>query len=240
MSSSTLVSSAENGPRLVDHDEATQSMSSLEAATGTQEKESVTEIQCQPVNPTTELQDQTLRLPFPRLITAYLCLAAIYFISILDINSVATALPSISTSLNAGNTITWTGTAYVMGQTAFQPLYGRLSDIFGRKVVLMACIGFLIVGDILCGFAQNVIWLYTCRALSGIGGGGISSLVQITASDLVSLKDRGKYQGILSSAIGLGASTGPFIAAGIMSNSRDGWRWIFWVPPILAAAVSAS
>ncbi|KAI0901244.1 MFS general substrate transporter [Annulohypoxylon nitens] len=239
MSSSTLVLGAENGPRLVDHSEATQSMSSLEAATGSQEKESVTEIQCQPVNPTTELQDQTLRLPFPRLITAYLCLAAIYFISILDINSVATALPSISTSLNAGNTITWTGTAYVMGQTAFQPLYGRLSDIFGRKVVLMACIGFLIVGDILCGFAQNVIWLYTCRALSGIGGGGISSLVQITASDLVSLKDRGKYQGILSSAIGLGASTGPFIAAGIMSNSKDGWRWIFWVPPILAAASMA-
>ncbi|KAI1088715.1 MFS general substrate transporter [Rostrohypoxylon terebratum] len=247
MSSSAPVSSTErqyqcreqNGLRLVDHEEATQSTSSLEAETGTHEKESVTEIQCQPSNPATELQDQTLRLPFARLITAYLCLAAIYFISILDINSVATALPSISTSLNAGNTITWTGTAYVMGQTAFQPLYGRLSDIFGRKVVLMACIGFLIVGDILCGFAQNVIWLYTCRALSGIGGGGISSLVQITASDLVSLKDRGKYQGILSSAIGLGASTGPFIAAGIMSNLRDSWRWIFWVPPVLAAASMA-
>ncbi|KAI1214425.1 MFS general substrate transporter [Annulohypoxylon truncatum] len=231
--------SKQNGPRLMDHDEATQSMSSLEAATATPEKGSVMEVQCQAVGPTAELQDQTQRLPFPRLITAYLCLAGIYFISILDINSVATALPSISTSLHAGNTITWTGTAYVMGQTAFQPLYGRLSDIFGRKVVLMACIGFLIVGDILCGFAQNVIWLYTCRALSGIGGGGISSLVQITASDLVSLKDRGKYQGILSSAIGLGASTGPFIAAGIMANSRDGWRWIFWVPPILATACMA-
>ncbi|KAI1452286.1 MFS general substrate transporter [Annulohypoxylon moriforme] len=231
----------QNRPRLIDQDEASRSASSLEAAMGTSEKESTTSsIQSQAVEPVTELQDQTLRLPFPRLITAYLCLAAIYFISILDINSVATALPSIATSLNAGNSITWTGTAYVMGQTAFQPLYGRLSDIFGRKVVLMTCVGFLIVGDILCGFAQNVIWLYTCRAFSGIGGGGISSLVQITASDLVSLKDRGKYQGILSSAIGLGASTGPFIAAGIMANSKDdGWRWIFWVPPILATASMA-
>ncbi|KAI2465806.1 MFS general substrate transporter [Annulohypoxylon bovei var. microspora] len=228
-----------NGPRLTDRDDATHSTSSLETGTEAHEKDSATKIRCQAIDPTAELQDQTLRLPFPRLITAYLCLAAIYFISILDINSVATALPSISTSLDAGNTITWTGTAYVMGQTAFQPLYGRLSDIFGRKVVLMACAGFLVVGDVLCGFAQNAIWLYTCRALSGIGGGGISSLVQITASDLVSLRDRGKYQGILSSAIGLGASTGPFIAAGIVASSRDGWRWIFWVPPILASACTA-
>lgn len=220
------------------HNTGAQRESSLEIVVSEIEDVSVTESQGQPSTPAPELQDQTSRLPFLRLISAYLCLAAIYFISVLDINSVATALPSISHSLDAGSTITWTGTAYVMGQTAFQPLYGRLSDIFGRKVVLMACVVFLIVGDLLCGFAQNVIWLYTCRALSGIGGGGISSLVQITASDLVSLKDRGKYQGILSCAIGLGAATGPFIAAGIMKNTTDGWRWIFWVPPILAAVVS--
>ncbi|KAI0173514.1 MFS general substrate transporter [Hypoxylon sp. FL1284] len=217
------------------HDADNRRTSSSGATACETDNTSEPESQGQPPARVPELQDQTSRLPFPRLISAYLCLAAIYFISILDINSVATALPSISHTLNAGNTITWTGTAYVMGQTAFQPLYGRLSDIFGRKVVLMACIAFLIVGDLLCGFAQNVIWLYTCRALSGIGGGGISSLVQITASDLVSLKDRGKYQGILSCAIGLGAATGPFIAAGIMKNSAEGWRWIFWVPPILAA-----
>jgi Na+/melibiose symporter-like transporter len=123
-----------------------------------------------------DIHDQTSGLPFGRLISAYLCLAAIYFISSLDINSVATALQAISRSLDAGNSITWTGTSYIIGQTAFQVLYGRLSDIFGRKPVLMTCIGFLILGDILCGFAQNSTWLYICRALSGIGGGGISSL----------------------------------------------------------------
>lgn len=185
------------------------------------------------------IEDQSSRLPFPRLISAYLCLAAIYFISTLDINSVATALPAISRSLDAGNSITWAGTAYLMGQTAFQALYGRLSDIFGRKPVLLFSIAFLIIGDLLCGFAQNVIWLYVCRALSGVGGGGISSLVQITVSDLVSLKDRGKYQGMLSAAIGLGASAGPFIAAGMIGSGhvdREGWRWIFWIPPVLATA----
>ncbi|TVY27457.1 putative transporter [Lachnellula hyalina] len=186
--------------------------------------------------PEPEIHDQTLRLPFRRLISAYLCLAAIYFISSLDINSVATALPAIAKSLDAGNSITWTGTSYLMGQTAFQVLYGRLSDIFGRKPVLVTCVGFLILGDLLCGFAQTATWLYVCRALSGIGGGGISSLVAITVSDLVSMKDRGKYQGMLSGAIGLGSSTGPFIAASMLGRGREGWRWIFWVPPILAAA----
>ncbi|KAI1389241.1 MFS general substrate transporter [Hypoxylon trugodes] len=218
---------------------AIRSDSSLEASGDVPDKDSLTDSQCQSPTQGTELQDQTLRLPFPRLLAAYLCLASIYFISTLDINSVATALPSISTSLNAGNTITWTGTAYVMGQTAFQPLYGRLSDIFGRKVVLITSICSLIIGDLLCGFAQNPIWLYTCRSLSGIGGGGINSLVQITASDLVSLRDRGKYQGILSAGVGLGAATGPFIAAAIMQNTTDGWRWIFRVPPILATACAA-
>ncbi|KAI1080416.1 MFS general substrate transporter [Whalleya microplaca] len=225
-----------DGSKPTEHIETSRSASSLEAAKGAADETLVVENEAQTPTPESELQDQTSRLPFPRLISAYLCLAAVYFISILDINSVATALPSISRSLNAGNSITWTGTAYVMGQTAFQPLYGRLSDIFGRKAVLMSSIGFLIVGDIFCGFAQNPIWLYVCRALSGIGGGGISSLVQITASDLVSLKDRGKYQGILSCAIGLGASTGPFIAASLMAGMQEGWRWIFWVPPILATA----
>ncbi|KAL1629127.1 hypothetical protein SLS56_005570 [Neofusicoccum ribis] len=183
-----------------------------------------------------EIHDQTSRLPLRRLLAAYSCLAAIYFISFLDINSAATALPVISRALNAGTSITWAGTSYLMGQTAFQVLYGRLSDIFGRKPILLACVGFLVAGDALCGFARTPAWLYACRALSGVGGGGISSLVQITVSDLVSLRDRGKYQGLLSGAIGLGASTGPFVAAGLLRTGGEGWRWIFWVPPILAAA----
>ncbi|ETS85925.1 hypothetical protein PFICI_03950 [Pestalotiopsis fici W106-1] len=215
----------------------------IEAGVPTQERLEGALPYSQHVQP--ELDDQSSRLPFRRLILAYSCLAAIYFIQSLDINAVATALPVVSRALGAGNSITWTATAYLMGQTAFQPLYGRLSDIFGRKPVLMTCIGFVIVGDILCGFAQNVIWLYISRALSGVGGGGISSLVQIVVSDLVSLKARGKYQGIISGTIGLGACTGPFIAARMIGSSNQdntsdhGWRWIFWIPPILAAVCMA-
>ena len=159
------------------------------------------------------IDDQTSRLPFRRLMLVYACLATAYFTSTLDINAVATALPVIGNSLSAGPTITWAGTAYLMGQAACQPLYGRLSDVFGRKLILMLSLGFIIFGGLLCGFAQTPTWLYICRAISGVGGGGVSSVVQIVVSDLVSMRDRGKYQGLLSTAIGLGSCTGPFIAA---------------------------
>ena len=158
----------------------------------------------------------------------YACLATAYFTSTLDINAVATALPVIGNSLNAGTTITWAGTAYLMGQAACQPLYGRLSDILGRKPILMLSLAFIVIGGILCGFAQTPTWLYVCRALSGVGGGGVSSVVQIVVSDLVSMRDRGKYQGILSAAIGLGSCTGPFIAAEMLRRGGEAWRWIAW------------
>jgi len=186
-------------------------------------------------NEPNQIHDQTLRLSFPRLIAAYICLCACYFTSFLDMNSVTTALPTISHSLNAGATITWTGAAYLLGQTAFQPLYGRISDIIGRKPVLLASVMCIIVGGLLSGFAQSARWLYICRALNGIGGGGISSLVAIIVGDLVSLKERGKYQGLISMAIGTGATTGPFVAAGLIRARADGWRWVFWVPSIVAS-----
>lgn len=182
-----------------------------------------------------QLTDHTQRLPFPKLIAVYLCLATCFFVSFLDVNSVTTALPAIGRSLNASSTITWVGTAYLLAQCAFQVLYGRLADIFGRKPILIGCVLSLIVGDILCGFARNGPWLYACRAIGGIGGGGISSLVQITVSDLVSLRERGKYQGILSGAIGLGAGVGPFVAGALVQGNPARWRWAFWVPAILAA-----
>ncbi|KAI0814557.1 MFS general substrate transporter [Xylaria sp. FL0064] len=181
-----------------------------------------------------QLDDQTQRLSFPQLMAAYLCLCLCYFISYLDMTSVATALPTISEYFDAGTTITWVGAAYLLGQTAFQPLYGRVSDIFGRKPVLLASVACIAVGGVLSGFAKTPIWLFVTRAISGIGGGGISSSVAIIVSDLVSLKSRGKYQGMISLAIGAGATSGPFLAAALACIGQDSWRWTFFIPAIAA------
>jgi len=180
-----------------------------------------------------ELEDQSQRLPFLRLLLAYLCLCFCYLISYLDMNSVATSLPTISSALDAGPTVTWVGTSYLLGQLSFQPLYGRISDITGRKPVLLFSMGCIVVGGVLCGFANTPVWLYVCRTISGIGGGGISSSVAIIVSDLVSLRSRGKYQGFISLAIGVGAAAGPFVAAGLIETGTNGWRWAFWVPAVM-------
>jgi MFS family permease len=195
----------------------------------------------EPDSPTTDipnpnqLDDQTQRLPFPRLMAAYLCLCLCYFISYLDMNSLTTSIQVISEALNTGPSITWVGTAYLLGQTSCQPLYGRISDIVGRKPVLLFSVGCIVVGGLLCGFAKTPTWLYVCRAISGIGGGGISSSVAIIVSDLVSLRSRGKYQGMISLAIGVGAAVGPFVAAALISTGPNGWRWAFRVPSFAAA-----
>jgi MFS family permease len=99
--------------------------------------------------------------------------------------------------------------------TTFQLVWGRLSDIFGRKIILMTCLVIFMLGDFLCGFSQSAIQLYIFRAIAGIGGGGINSLCKIIISDIVSLKDRGKvfdslsvliqYAGIMGVAVALGS-----------------------------------
>lgn len=114
-------------------------------------------------------------------------------------------------------------------------ILARFSDIFGRKIMLTAVIVIFAFGNILCGFSQNAIWLFSARGVSGMGSGGINSLVMIIVSDMVSLQDRGKYQGLLSLAIGLGNGLGPLIGGGLSTIS---WRWAFWIsPPFLCASL---
>lgn len=110
------------------------------------------------------LSDQNSRLPFPRLIAAYLCLCLCYFTTYLDTAGITTAMPTMSTALSAGPSITWAETAYLLGQTALQPLYGRLSDITGRKSILLASIACTALGGLLCGFTRTPMWLHVARA----------------------------------------------------------------------------
>ena len=161
------------------------------------------------------LQDQSNRLVGSKLFVVFFGLQLALFLSFLDSTSVSTAIPIIGRDLNASESITWArsplrssvrlpltewaqpqvGTSFLVANTSFQIVTSRLSDIFGRKIVLLGALALFVIGDLLCGFAQTDIWLYICRAVAGIGGGGINSLCMIIMSDVVSLQDRGKYQG---------------------------------------------
>lgn len=128
------------------------------------------------------------------------------------------------------------GTSFLIASTAFLLVNGRMSDIFGRKTCLLICMGFLALGDLLCGFAKTSTQLFIFRALSGIGAGGINSLVMVIVSDITTLKERGKYQGYLETFIALGNGAGPLIG-GAFSESVT-WRWTFWLPAILAVCAT--
>jgi hypothetical protein len=134
------------------------------------------------------MSSKQLRIAIPAL---SVCL----FVSFIDQTSVSTATPAIAGDLNTGTATSWIGTSFLIASTAFQLINGRLSDIFGRKNLLLICLALMALGDLGCGFAQTSIQLFVLRAVAGIGGGGINSLVMIIVSDITTLQNRGKYQG---------------------------------------------
>ncbi|RDW93343.1 uncharacterized protein DSM5745_00665 [Aspergillus mulundensis] len=179
------------------------------------------------------LHDQTNILPRGRLLVVFAGLAISLFISFVDQNGITVTLPSIAEDLNGKDTISWAGTSSLIANTMFSVLYGRLSDIFGRKIVYLCALALLCIADLLCGLSQNAAMFYVFRGLAGVAGGGISSLAMIIVSDVVTLEQRGKYQGILGAALGIANVVGPFIAAAFILRAT--WRGFFWMLAPLAA-----
>jgi MFS family permease len=173
------------------------------------------------------LIDQTNLLDRGRLLIVFGAMALTFFITYADQNGIAVSLPAMARELNAQNTISWAGTSSFIGNTVFQVLYGRLSDIFGRKAVYLSAVVLLAVADILCATAQSSAALYFFRGLAGIAMGGINSLTMMIVSDIVTLERRGHYQGLLGGMIGLGNIAGPFISAAFTQRVGT-WRGFFY------------
>lgn len=173
------------------------------------------------------LHDQVNILPRRQLIAVFCILSVTLLINFIDQNGISTILPTIAADLDAGDTISWAGTSSLLANTTFSMLYGRLSDIVGRKTVFLTAIAMLGLADLLCGLSQNATMFYICRAIAGIGSGGTINLSMIIISDVVTLEQRGKYQGITGSMVGLGNVIGPFLAAAI--SSKTTWRAFFWM-----------
>lgn len=142
-------------------------------------------------NPKThKLTDQTNILPLRQVIAVFFGLALCVVVSSIDSVIVSTALPTISSSFNAGAIVSWVPSAFLPTSTTFQPLWGRFSDIFGRKAVLCVAMSIFIVGNFAAGFARSIQELIICRGIAGAGGGALISLCQIVMADVVSLRDR--------------------------------------------------
>ncbi|KAF8640560.1 hypothetical protein AX17_000222 [Amanita inopinata Kibby_2008] len=155
------------------------------------------------------------------------------FLATTDATIVSTSLPTIASELNASQTqYTWVGVAYLLTQTAFQPLYGRISDLVGRKTVLYASMAIFALGSLLCGAAQNIIWLISARALAGIGGGGIVGSVWVMTAEIVAVASRAKWSQALSITWSCSAIAGPLLG-GLFSGSHSSktlsWRWGFYL-----------
>lgn len=149
----------------------------------------------EPKNPATihsplKLTDQTNLLPFKKVVSVFAGLAICIVVSILDSAITATALPTISAYFNAGSVASWLPSAYMLTSTSFQPLYGRFSDIFGRKAAMCMAMSVFMIGCLIAGFSRNFVELVVWRGVAGAGGGGIISLAQIVMSDVVSLRER--------------------------------------------------
>src|SRR5258707_7582151 len=166
--------------------------------------------------------------------TILMSLMLTMFLAALDQTIVATALPTIGRQFQDVSNLSWVITAYLLASTAVAPVFGTLSDIYGRRVMIIAALSLFVVGSILCALAPNMPVLIVARGLQGLGGGGILPIVQTVISDIVTPRERGQYQAYFSgvwTAAGIG---GPIIG-GVFAEHLH-WSMIFWIDLPLGVA----
>jgi EmrB/QacA subfamily drug resistance transporter len=183
----------------------------------------------------TEVMDEPTQ-PQQRLRLIFLALMLVLLLASLDQTIVSTALPTIVGDLGGISHLSWVVTAYLLTATIVGPLYGKLGDLYGRKLVLQVAIVLFLIGSALCGISQNMAELIGFRALQGLGAGGLMVVTFAVIGDVIPPRERGKYQGYFGAVFGFSTVVGPLLGGFFVDNLS--WRWIFYVNlPIGAVAL---
>ena len=159
------------------------------------------------------------------------------FLAALDQSIVGTALPRITSELGGLDKLSWVVTAYMLAATASTPLWGKISDLYGRRLLFQVAIVTFVAGSLLAGLSQNIDQLIAFRAIQGLGGGGLMSLALAVIGDVIPPRERGRYQGYFAAVFGTSSVLGP-VLGGFFADG-PGWQWIFFmnVPIGLVALV---
>jgi EmrB/QacA subfamily drug resistance transporter len=182
----------------------------------------------------TEMTGRRRRLVFGALLL-------VLFMASLDQTIVSTALPTIVGELGGLEHLSWVVTAYLLASTVVGPIYGKLGDMYGRKRVLQAALVLFLAGSALCGLAGSMLELILFRAVQGLGGGGLIVVSMALVGDIVSPRERGRYQGLFGGVLAGAVVAGPLLGGFFVDNLS--WRWIFYINlplGLLALAVISS
>lgn len=156
----------------------------------------------------------------------------VMFTSAVSSTIVSTAVPTIVADLHGFNLYGWVFTGYMLAATVTVPIAGKLSDIYGRRPFYLAGIALFVLGSVLAGAAQSMLWLIAARVVAGLGGGAMMALSTATVGDIFSPRERGRWMGVVMGVFGLASIVGP--TAGGAITDHLGWRWVFFLPLPLA------
>src|SRR5881296_372457 len=159
------------------------------------------------------------------------------FLAALDQTVVGTALPRIVTELRGNDIYTWAFTSYLLTATISGPIYGKLSDLFGRRPILLFAVSVFLIGSLLSGLSQEMWQFVAFRAVQGLGAGALFPVALAVIGDMFDAAERGKYQGLVGAVFGLSSLIGPAIG-GVITDTV-GWQWVFFVNLPVGAVVFA-
>jgi EmrB/QacA subfamily drug resistance transporter len=148
--------------------------------------------------------------------------------SMISTSVISTALPTIMGELGGQDQLSWVASAALLTMTASTPLWGKLSDLFGRKFMFQAAMSVFVIGSLAAGFSSGIGQLIAARAVQGLGVGGLSALAQVILGDVIEPRERGRYAGFIGAVFGVSTVAGPLLGGFIVDTAWLGWRWCFF------------